>query len=102
MNDFKKIHDFLKDNYENGNFHEPDYHYEYSYQDQKKYYRNDVRNMSDIELSYQQAQSDYRYGYQIKYYPVSLIKIINEILDNRLTEIVDFMIGYNQAKKDLK
>ncbi len=26
MNDFKKIHDFLKDNYENGNFHEPDYH----------------------------------------------------------------------------
>lgn len=28
MNDFKKIHDFLKDNYENGNFHEPEMMFE--------------------------------------------------------------------------
>lgn len=97
MNDFKKIHDFLKDNYGNGNFHEPNYHYEY-----QNDYRNDAQHSGDFELGYKQAQSDYCHSHHLKCYPISLIKVINKVLNDRLTEIVDFVIGYDQAKKDLK
>ncbi|MQS74856.1 hypothetical protein [Companilactobacillus halodurans] len=96
-----QLHDFIKENYEDGTFQ--------STQDSYRQVKNDYQASKDFhasteddyQLGYQQAMSDYRRDHAFRYYPKSLLRFANEISDNKLIEITNFIDGYKNAQKDI-
>lgn len=93
-----KIHDYVKKNYENGNYDNAYSSYdssqskcEYTYE-----YDNVKENeTNDFDLGYKKGTSD-NFN-RFKFIPLNLLKWINQILDGKLHEIIDYIEGYRKA-----
>lgn len=87
----KQLHDYVKQNYENGQF------------SQKYFYdANQSNQVADFRMGQQQARQDFQNGARFKYYPLLLVKIVNLLTLKRLTEVKNFIEGYNCEKRTLK
>lgn len=95
------IHDYVKSNYENGNY--DSFKNQYSnqnYYKNKKYYSKVCDdNLSDFKEGFNQAKSDYQIKHKFKHYPNFLLKLVNFIFFNKMKEIVDFIDGYTYFKQ---
>ncbi|EEW54282.1 hypothetical protein [Limosilactobacillus antri] len=86
----KQLHDYVKQNYEDGQFTQ-----NYSYE------ANQANPASDFRMGQQQARRDFQNGARFKFYPLLLVKIANLLTLKRLTEVKNFVEGYNREKRKL-
>ncbi|APU71512.1 hypothetical protein LCR01_13950 [Companilactobacillus crustorum] len=96
----KAIHDFVKYNYERGNYHNA----EFVYRDFTHYNTiksNHYSEKSDYQIGYNQAKIDYQREHCFHSYPDSLLELTNKLSDNHLLEIVDFIKGYDAYKNKI-
>ena len=86
----KQLHDYVKQNYTDGQFDQ-----NYSYE------ANQANPASDFWMGQQQARQDFQNGGRFKFYPLLLVKITNLLTLKRLTEVKNFVEGYNCEKRKL-
>lgn len=86
----KHLHDYVKQNYENGQFAQ-----NYSYEAKQS------NQASDFSRGQQQARQDFQNGARFKFYPLLLVKIVDFLTLKRLTEVKNFIEGYNCEKRKL-
>ncbi|WP_049150225.1 hypothetical protein [Lactobacillus gasseri] len=97
MSMLKDIHDYVKKNYEAGN-----------YDDAKAAYtswkteNNQQSNLSDFEMGIQKAQSDYKKSGTFAIYPKLAIDVANKLFNDKAFEISEFIRGYNSEKEKIK
>ncbi|KRM94864.1 hypothetical protein FC19_GL000123 [Liquorilactobacillus aquaticus DSM 21051] len=95
------LHDYVKENYERGNFqtyNEPDWSKtEHSYKN-CSYQQN---TSDDYQLGYQQARRDYETQHAFRHYPEELVKLTNKLVNGRVSEILEYIKGYNAGKEEL-
>ncbi|MBW1606015.1 hypothetical protein [Lactobacillus sp. Sy-1] len=100
------LHDFVKKNYENGNYDFAKKNYEnYNFSGgipQGVNYNMFRHQSKDFQLGYNQALNDYKIRNKFKHYPVKLIYLINMLFNNRAIEIYNFVKGYSLAKNTLR
>lgn len=87
-----QLHDYVKKHYENGdygNYRNGKYEY---------HYENNVKNdMDDYDLGFQKGKKD-RFNH-FRFFPLNLLKKLNQLLHGRLHEIIDYIEGYRAAFK---
>lgn len=94
---FKDIHEYVKRNYEAGN-----------YEDAKKAYasweyeKNNQDSMTDFEMGVKKAQKDYSENGSFATYPKLAIDMLNKLFDDKASEISDFIDGYNSVKSNFE
>lgn len=96
----QQLHDFIKENYEQGNFYSSKEHPEYY---RPKTYSTDQEQRdtrSDYCLGYQQAVQDYNSNRTFRHYPAKTTALINKFSDGRISEISAYIAGYNALKKE--
>lgn len=105
----RQLHDFIKNNYEQRKYEEAEKEYQ-TWQMDYDYakVRAKQNKISDYQLGYNQAISDYQKDGIFHQYPEYLAKVANDISSERLCEIENFLKGYHDSKirlsqdKDLK
>lgn len=85
-----KLHDMIKQNYEQGLYSQ-----NYTY----KGYTNKSNLTSDFIMGKNKARSDYQHEKRFKHYPKLLFKLINFVSGRKISEIVEFINGYNYEKQ---
>lgn len=90
------LHDFVKENYENGN-------YDFAKENYQNFHDETLKKETDdFTMGYNQAMQDYQSKHRFKHYPYKLTALLNRMLGNKLSEIVNFTDGYQSAKKQIK
>ncbi|GEP23320.1 hypothetical protein [Lentilactobacillus diolivorans] len=98
----KELHDYVKKNYEQGNY--KDAEAQYKNWDNRNYYDKKTQTQSkqsDYQKGYEQATQDFKNNRAFHRYPKEAVKIGNEITNNKLSEVSNFIAGYEKAKADL-
>lgn len=90
---FKDLHDYVKKNYESGNYEDVKSAY-FSW----KYEKNKQIRMTDFEMGVQKAQADYNQNGSFATYPKLAIDILNKLFSNKTSEVSEFIDGYNSYK----
>lgn len=97
MSILNDLHDYVKNNYEAGN-----------YDDAKAAYtawnttNDESTNLTDFEMGVQKAQSDYAKTGTFATYPKLAIDILNELFADKASEISEFIRGYNSEKERIQ
>lgn len=98
----KQIHDFIKNNYEQGKYEEAEKEYQIWQMDYDSAKAKATQSkISDYQLGYNQAIADYQKDEIFHNYPEYLIKVANDISDERLSEVENFLKGYSDSQKRL-
>ncbi|WP_203641243.1 hypothetical protein [Levilactobacillus andaensis] len=97
MSMLKDIHNYVKENYEAGNYDDAKTAYT-SWKTEK----TQQSNLTDFEMGVQKAQSDYQKSGTFAAYPELTIDVVNKITDNKASEISGFIRGYNSEKERIK
>lgn len=90
---FKDLHDYVKKNYEAGNYDDIKSAYA-----SWKYEKSKQTSMTDFEMGTQKAQADYSQNGSFATYPEVAIDILNKLFSNKASEIGEFIDGYNSYK----
>lgn len=90
MGFFKILHDYVKDNYENG-----------IYRENEKRFEKDKNSVDDYQLGYEQAKRDYHKHHTFKRFPSTAANFINIVANNKAVEVSKFISGYENAKHDI-
>ncbi|AXX64904.1 hypothetical protein DS830_05190 [Bombilactobacillus bombi] len=93
----KNIHDYVKENYEAGNYDNAKAAYT-SWETEK----DKQTNLSDFEMGVQKAQNDYKQNRTFATYPKLAIGILNKLFGNKASEISEFIHGYNSYKSKFR
>lgn len=94
---FKDIHDYVKKNYEAGNY--DDVKTAYTYWESEK---SKETSATDFEMGVQKAQEDYKKNGSFATYPKLAIDILNKLFSDKASEISEFIDGYNSIKSKYK
>ncbi|WP_248574683.1 hypothetical protein [Leuconostoc sp. MTCC 10508] len=86
MGFFKILHDYVKDNYENG-----------IYRENEKWFEKDKNSVDDYQLGYEQAKRDYHKHHTFKRFPSTAANFINIVANNKAVEVSKFISGYENA-----
>ncbi|KRL36653.1 hypothetical protein [Liquorilactobacillus uvarum] len=97
----QEIHDFVKNNYEQENFQTYNEHNWSKTDYSSKNCSYQQNNMADYQLGYQQAIQDYKTQHEFRHYPEELAKLINKLTNGRVSEISEYIRGYNVGKEEL-
>lgn len=99
MKSLGALHDYVKDNYEQGNYESASR----AYQDWKNTnsYSQGVSgdDKDDYQSGYCQAQYDYEVHGKFQRFSASFIKIINLLSNDKAVEVARFIEGYNAYKE---
>ncbi|MFD1418291.1 hypothetical protein [Companilactobacillus keshanensis] len=85
----KKLHDYIKNNI---------------YDDVQEDYRHikirtkDDDPRDDYQMGYDQAVIDFRRNHRFHNYPGSIVKLTNKVSKNKMSEISEFINGYQAGK----
>jgi len=97
MSMLKDIHNYVKRNYEAGNYDDAKAAYT-SWENENK----QQSNLTDFEMGVQKAQSDYKKDGKFATYPELAIAVLNQLFDDKASEISEFIRGYNSEKERIK
>ncbi|CAK8054885.1 hypothetical protein [Eupransor demetentiae] len=97
MSFLHELHDYVKKNYEAGEYDEA----QTAYQDWAKE-KQSSKVQDDYQMGYEAAQSDYDQGKQFKHFPAGLTKLVNKLSQDRAHEISEYIRGYQEAAGQLK
>lgn len=90
---FKYLHDYVKKNYEAGNYDNIKSAYT-----SWEYEKNKQTSMTDFEMGVQKAQADYNQNGSFVTYPKLAIDILNKLFSDKASEVSEFIDGYNSYK----
>ncbi|KRL02619.1 hypothetical protein [Liquorilactobacillus capillatus] len=93
---FRQLHEFIKENYEQENFNTT--YNKASKGWEKDNYTTCQHICSDYQLGYQQAKYDYQAHHFFYHYPAKIVSLLNRITRGRISEIENYICGYNDAK----
>ncbi|MCI1903262.1 MAG: hypothetical protein LKJ03_04190 [Enterococcaceae bacterium] len=100
---FKQLHDYVKQNYEDGNYQEAEEEYKnWSAKYDQAASANPAKKASDYQLGYEQATADFEQKHSFHHYPEKLVDFANQLTENKMQEITEFIKGYEDRKKELK
>lgn len=99
---FKKLHDYVKENYEAGKYQEAEEEYQHWQATYRQTSDTNSGEISDFQLGYNQAITDHEAGHVFHHYPEALVRVADKLTGDGLTEILQFIEGYQQAKEKLK
>lgn len=94
MSMLKNIHNYVKKNYEAGNYENA----KVAYTSWKK----ESNQLSDFEMGVKKAQSDYKLRGLFSTYPVLTVGAVNKLFDDKALEISEFIRGYNYEKRRIR
>lgn len=97
MSMMKDIHNYVKKNYEAGNYGDA----KDAYTSWKKV-KSQQSHFTDFEMGVQKAKSDYKKSEAFAAYPKLAIDVMNKLLDDKAFEISEFIRGYNSEKEQIK
>lgn len=97
MSMMKDIHNYVKKNYEAGNYDDAKAAYT-SWKTEK----SQQSNLTDFEIGVKKAQSDYKKNGKLAAYPELAIDVVNKLFDAKAFEISEFIRGYNSEKDQIK
>ncbi|GEO63630.1 hypothetical protein [Companilactobacillus nantensis] len=97
MSTLKDIHDYVKKNYEAGNYDDAKAAYT-SWETEAKR----QSNLTDFEMGVQKAQRDYKKNGTFATYPELAIDVVNKLFDDKALEVSEFIRGYNSEKEHIK
>ena len=99
----KQLHDYVKENYEAGNYKEAEKAYkkwhgtnDYSYHTTKTTVKKS--SLSDYQMGCEQAKKDYAESHSFKAFPKKGVNLVNHVTQNKAIEIERYIDGYNDAK----
>lgn len=97
----QEIHDYVKKNNEEGRYADAAAEYKQWQHDYATAYRVQGASgqMSDYQMGYHQAMVDQQAGRSFKMYPQDAMAAAIALFGHRMAEVVDFIHGYNAAKK---
>lgn len=101
MKNLELLHDYVRDNYEQGNYQSSSQKYQ-NWKKSNSYGQgvSDVDDdQDDYQSGYQQAQDDYQTHDKFQEFPDNFIKVINLLSNDRATEVAQFIEGYNAYKE---
>lgn len=98
---FKNLHNYVKDNYENGEYKEAENAYKNWSQINKNYSGNGSVPPNDYQMGYHQANEDYEKNLYFNSFPDKLIDFVNLFANNKLSEISNYIKGYKDAQNDI-
>lgn len=98
--EFKELHDYVKKNYEQGKYQNT------ANQSQKQWSngtdtKQSKTDQSDYQMGYDQATKDFKEHQVFRQYPQKAVTLGNELTNHQMTEVADFIKGYQAAKSDL-
>ncbi|MDF7682125.1 hypothetical protein PT287_01135 [Lactobacillus sp. ESL0679] len=67
--------------------------------DKAVFYSNNSLHADDYQLGYLQAENDYYQHRYYHHYPQFVFVRVNQIVNHRMYEVVDFIAGYYDFKK---
>ena len=106
MVNLKQLHDYVKENYEAGNYKEAEKAYK-KWRDTYDYTYNAANaaktavkksSLSDYQMGYEQAKKDYAESHSFKDFPKKGVNLVNRVTQNKAIEIERYIDGYNDAK----
>lgn len=97
MSMLENIHNYVKRNYEAGNYDDTKAAYT-SWENEN----NQRSNLTDFEMGVKTAKSDYKKSGTFAVYPELAVDSVNKLFDGRALEISEFIRGYNLEKKRSK
>ena len=99
----KQLHDYVKENYEAGNYKDAEKAYkkwrdtnDYTYHAAKTAVKKN--SLSDYQMGYEQAKKDYAESHSFKDFPKKGVNLVNRVTQNKAIEIERYIDGYNDAK----
>jgi len=75
---------------------------EYHYESNTKTAFSTTDYRSDYQQGYEQAITDYRTNHSFHHYPDKLIRLGNDIFDDKLSEVEEFISGYKDGQLNIK
>ena len=103
MVNLKQLHDYVKENYEAGNYKDAEKAYkkwhdtnDYTYHAAKTAVKKS--SLSDYQMGYEQAKKDYAESHSFKAFPKKGVNLVNRVTQNKAIEIERYIDGYNDAK----
>ncbi len=101
MKGLGSLHQYVKDNYEKGNYQAASEAYktwkmENSYSQERN---NQAGSTDDYQAGFNQAKFDYENEHHFKRFPSKFIKLINLLSDDKASEVSKFIEGYNAYKE---
>lgn len=85
----RRLHDFIKEKYENGEYQQA----ADSYYSWKNSIKADITD--DYQLGYDQARSDFENHRSFHHYPDKIVSLTNNAFDHKSEEVIQFIRGYN-------
>lgn len=68
----------------------------------KRLARIQQKKASDYQLGYGQATADFERKHSFHHYPEKLVNFANQLTENKMQEITEFIKGYEDRKKELQ
>lgn len=93
-----QLHDYVKKNYEQGKYDNPA-NQDYS---NRKAYESHSDRTDDYQMGFSQALQDHQEGHAFKSYPEKLVDFGNQVSDDKMQELSDFIAGYEDGKRIFK
>ncbi len=93
-----ELHDYIKKNYERGTYDNSN-NQDYVYHEVNE---NQSASGDDYQMGFDQALKDHEEHRFFKSYPEKLVNIGNQVSENKMQELSEFIAGYNAGKKRFK
>ncbi len=98
MSKVSQLHHFVKRNYERGNYDNAQASSANEHPDYDGRPEKPQIGVSDYQLGYKQALSDFENKHAFRHYPKLLVKFANIVSGHRLFEVLAFIVGYDDGK----
>ncbi len=93
-----QLHHFVKRNYERGNYDKAQFFSTYEHHEHNGKPEKPQIGVSDYQLGYKQALSDFENKHAFRHYPKLLVKFANIVSGHRLFEVLAFIVGYDDGR----